>query len=80
MVSITLSVPEEVKKRMDQFSEINWSGFIRKAIIKKTEELSWGEEMLQKLKGEQEITAWAVEIQRKSRKGQYDKLKKEGKV
>ena len=39
MVSITLSVPEEVKKSMETFSEINWSGFVRKSIIEKTEEL-----------------------------------------
>ena len=80
MVSITLAIPEEVKKKMDLFSEINWSGFIRKAIIKKTEELSWKEEMLQKLKEEQEITSWATELQRKGRKGHYEQLKKEGLV
>ena len=41
MVSITLSVPEEVKHQMEQFSEINWSGLVRKTIIEKTKELKW---------------------------------------
>ena len=32
MVSITLSVPEDVRHKMDMFPEINWSGFVRKSI------------------------------------------------
>jgi len=32
MVSITLSVPEELKQEMDQFKEINWSAVAREAI------------------------------------------------
>ena len=35
MVSITLSVPEELKKEMDKFQEINWSAVAREAIKKK---------------------------------------------
>lgn len=78
MVSITLSVPEEVKKKMEGFSEINWSGFVRKAIIEKTEELTWKEKMLKQLKKEKDITDWAVKLQRSSRRGRYDELKKKG--
>lgn len=32
MVSITLSVPEELKTEMDNFPEINWSAIARQAI------------------------------------------------
>ncbi|MEW5897259.1 MAG: hypothetical protein AB1668_06190 [Nanoarchaeota archaeon] len=32
MVSITLSVPEDVKQEMDSFPEINWSAVAREAI------------------------------------------------
>lgn len=32
MVSITLSVPEELKREMDLFHEINWSAVAREAI------------------------------------------------
>lgn len=78
MVSITLSVPQEVKEKMDKFSEINWSGLIRKTILEKTDELSWREEMLQKLKGEQGLNDWAVSLQRKARKGRFNELKKRG--
>lgn len=37
MVSITLSVPEELKKEMEAFSEINWSAVAREAIKKRIE-------------------------------------------
>ena len=35
MVNITLAVPEELKKEMDQFNEINWSAIAREAIKKR---------------------------------------------
>ncbi|MDO8553906.1 MAG: hypothetical protein Q7S22_03815 [Candidatus Micrarchaeota archaeon] len=35
MVNVTLSVPEEVKKMMDEYSEVKWSEVARKAIIQK---------------------------------------------
>jgi hypothetical protein len=35
MVSITLSVPKEMKNEMDSFQEINWSAVARQAIKKK---------------------------------------------
>ena len=35
MVSITLSVPKDIKHEMDQFKEINWSAVAREAIKKK---------------------------------------------
>ena len=35
MVSITLSVPEDLKHEMDSFPEINWSAVAREAIKKK---------------------------------------------
>ena len=35
MVSITLSVPEDLKHKMDQFKDINWSAVAREAVKKK---------------------------------------------
>ncbi len=35
MVSITLSVPKELKQEMDHFPEINWSAVARAAIKRK---------------------------------------------
>jgi len=35
MVSITLSVPNELKQEMENFPELNWSAIAREAIKKK---------------------------------------------
>lgn len=35
MVSITLSVPEEMKQEMNNFQEMNWSAVARQAIKRK---------------------------------------------
>ena len=35
MVSVTLSVPEDLKHEMDNFKDINWSAVAREAIKKK---------------------------------------------
>ena len=35
MVNITLAVPEELKKRMDLFPEINWSEVARQAFFQR---------------------------------------------
>lgn len=78
MVSVTLSIPEDVKHKMDKFSDINWSGFIRKVIIEKTQELSFKEEMLKKLKEQKEIIDWSVDLQNRARKDRIKELKKKG--
>ncbi len=49
MVSITIGVDEQTRKRMKRFPEMNWSGFIRKTIQEKTKELTLKEELLAKL-------------------------------
>lgn len=36
MASLTLSIPEEVKEKMKEFPEINWSEVARQAILEKT--------------------------------------------
>lgn len=78
MVSITLSVSQKTKELMNKFSEINWSGFIRKSIEGKVKQLSWKEEMLKKLKEEEAVNEWAVKTLRKSRNGRVKELKKKG--
>ena len=39
MTNITLSIDDEVYKRMRKFSEIKWSEFVRKIIKKRIDEL-----------------------------------------
>ncbi|MFH1095691.1 MAG: hypothetical protein V1728_05735 [Candidatus Micrarchaeota archaeon] len=80
MVSMTVSIDEEIRQVMKKFPEINWSGFVSKAIEQKVHELQWREEMLQKLEGERELDDWAVNLARDARKGRFEQLKKQGLV
>lgn len=68
MVSITVSVPEEIRKVMKEFPEINWSGLVRKTIEEKAEALMLKNEMLKEIKEEKEISDWAVKLVRKGRR------------
>ncbi len=52
VVSLTLSVPEELKQRMDKFPEINWSEVARQAINERTAVL----ERMNKLLSKSEFT------------------------
>ena len=67
MVSITLSVPEDIREIMKRFPEINWSGLVRKSIIEKAQELKTKEELLSQLSKEREFSDWAVRIIREGR-------------
>lgn len=50
MVSITLAVPQELKKEMDKHPELNWSEVARKAIREKVILLHKMDELLSKSK------------------------------
>lgn len=78
MVSITLSVPEKVRELMKQYPEINWSGLIRRYIEHKAIQLAKFEKFKEQLEKEQEITDWSVKLQRASRTGRLEVLKKKG--
>jgi len=78
MVSITLSVPEKTKKLMNQFPEINWSGYIRKRIMQKVDELQWEQRMLEKLKKDQSLSDWSIGLVQKDREKRVKELQKKG--
>ncbi|MFA6419603.1 MAG: hypothetical protein WCW13_02285 [archaeon] len=78
MVSITLSVPQETREKMKEFSEVNWSGFVRKAIEEKAVALAKLECLKKELEKEKEIDDWAVKLQGASRKGRLEELRKKG--
>lgn len=52
MANITLSVPDDLHRRMKKFSEVKWSEVARKAIEKKVRDL----EMLDKLTSKSKLT------------------------
>jgi len=70
-----LSVPPEIKRKMERFPEINWSGFIRSSIEEKVNKLSWREEMKKKLSNEAAFDEWAVEFGREVKREGYKKTK-----
>ncbi|MFH1316734.1 MAG: hypothetical protein ABII01_04395 [Candidatus Woesearchaeota archaeon] len=78
MVSITLSVPEETRKLMKRFPEMNWSGFVRKTIEEKAKALSWKEEMLKQWEKEKPLAEELVRDIKKIRKGRFKELQKKG--
>jgi len=39
MTNITLSIDDEIYKRMKKYSEVKWSEFVRKCVQKRIEEL-----------------------------------------
>ncbi|MEJ2296702.1 MAG: hypothetical protein P8Y23_18290 [Candidatus Lokiarchaeota archaeon] len=53
MANITLSIPEDLKKEMEKFPEINWSEVARDSIKKKIAQLSF----LKGFRMDSEITA-----------------------
>lgn len=65
MVSITLSVPEELKRKMDEFPEINWSEVARQSIRNRVEQM----EFLRHFTSESKLTEKdALELGRKVNK------------
>ena len=63
MANITLSVPDNIHKKMKHFSEIKWSEVARKAIIEKLEIMALAEKLAQKSKlTEQDIKQFSKKI------------------
>ena len=63
MVNITLSIPNELKQKMDSFAEINWSAVAREAFDEKVRDL----EFIKKFKSKSRITEedalkWGAEL------------------
>ena len=50
MVNITLSIPEELHKKMKIFSEIRWSEVVRKTLEQKVKDMEVIEEIANKSK------------------------------
>ena len=68
MVSVTISVSEEVRELMRRFPEVNWSGLVRSCITEKAKRLALRSQMLKELNKERGFNDWAVKIIREGRK------------
>jgi hypothetical protein len=67
MVSITLSVPEEVRQKMKEFPEVNWSGLVRQCITEKANKLVLKQKLIKQLEEEKGFDEWAVRLIRRGR-------------
>ncbi|HLC81482.1 MAG TPA: hypothetical protein VJH68_02390 [Candidatus Nanoarchaeia archaeon] len=52
MTTLTLAVPDEMKKKMDSFPEMNWSEVARQAFLHKMDDM----EFLRKFKEKSKLT------------------------
>ena len=48
MATFTVSIPKEVKERMDRHPEINWSAYLRKVFEEKVRQLEKFEELVRR--------------------------------
>ncbi len=74
MVSITLSVPDDIRKVMKENPEINWSALVRKTIQEKAEQLEMKKGLLNSLKKEKGFIDWSVKLGRDVKKGRLKKI------
>ena len=73
MTTMTLAVPDEMKKRMDSFPEMNWSEVARQAFRQKIEDM----EFLRKFKEKSKLTeADALRLGEEASKEVSNKLRK----
>ncbi|MEK6828700.1 MAG: hypothetical protein AABY15_01115 [Nanoarchaeota archaeon] len=68
MVSITFSIPEEVRKIMKEFPEVNWTHLVRSSIEEKAKKLAIKRELLKKLDKEKDFIDWSVNTIREGRR------------
>lgn len=64
---------------MKQFPEMNWSGFVRKAIEEKAKQLELIERLKQQMESpeEKEFIEWTVELGRRAKKGRWKRFLEE---
>ena len=75
MVSITLSVPEDIRETMKKFPEINWSGLIRRTIEEKAKLLVLKKNLLEDLDRDKNFIDWSVNLGKTAKKGRLKALK-----
>ena len=68
MVSITLSVPSELKQKMDKFAWLNWSALAREAFEKRMKQLEALEKFQEGLENSKLTDEDCIKIGRELRK------------
>jgi hypothetical protein len=70
MVSVTVSIPEDVRDIMKKFPEVNWSALVRKTIIEEVRKRELKEKLLGQLDNDKEFNDWAVKVVREGRRNE----------
>jgi hypothetical protein len=78
MPNITISVPEELKKKLEEFPEINWSGFLRECIESKAKRLAILKKLDKMLENSEITEEDALKLGDKVKEGMWKKYKKAG--
>lgn len=76
MTTMTLSVPEDIKKQMKQFPQVNWSAIARDALNKELKRQQRLNQIKQQVS--QEDSEWAINMGRKLKSGRAQELMKRG--
>ncbi len=75
MVSITFSIPEETRKIMKEFPEVNWTHIVRSSIEEKAQKLALKKELMKQLNQEKDFIDWSVALGRKAKQGRAQRLR-----
>lgn len=68
MPTVTVSVPEDLKKEMESFPDINWSGLVRELIKEEVAKRKRTQELLAQLQKDRPFNEWATMVVREGRK------------
>ena len=79
MVSITLSVPKELKQKMDRFAWLNWSALAREAFVKRMRQLEILNKFDEDFKNSALTDADCLKLGRQLKQDMLKRSKKEGK-
>ena len=78
MATITLSVSEDIRKKMKRLDQVNWSSIARKAVISEIKEIERKEKLRALLKKEEKDLDWTVELGCKMKQNRAEELRKKG--
>jgi hypothetical protein len=80
MPNITLSIPQELKQKMEELPELNWSERIREFLSEKVKRALLLKKLDKMLENSELTEEDCLRLGKKAKKGIYERLKKKGMV
>jgi hypothetical protein len=77
-INLTLSIPVELRKEMEQFPEVNWSALMKRLLQSQVKKLILKEQLLKQLESEKEFDAEALRIGDEIKEAVWKKYKQQG--